>query len=202
MAGSAADLSRLDQLDRGAEISDTRLVEAVRRGDRAAFGDLVRRYEKRLLRTIQRLVGNVETAEDLAQDAFLKAYDRLDQFDPAKRFGPWLFQIGVNGAIDWLRRNKKRKAISLQQMGKGEGDFDLPEDDPRIAAEMAQEVQHVLAKLPEKYRVVLSLRDVEGFPCSEVAAIVGREEPTVRWRLSQARQMFKQLWERRGNTGS
>ena len=202
MAGMAAEQTRLDQLDRGGEVSDTRLVEAVRRGDRTAFGDLVRRYEKRLLRTIQRMVGNVETAEDLAQEAFLKAYDRLEQFDPAKRFGPWLFQIGVNGAIDWLRRNRKRHLLSLQEMGHGDADFDIGEDDPRAAADLSQEVQFVLAKLPEKYRTVLALRDVEGFPCSEVAAIVGREEPTVRWRLAQARQMFKNLWERRGNSGS
>ena len=64
-----------------ATVSDSRLVEEIRQGDRSAYGELVRRYEKKLIRTIFRMVGNTETAEDLAQDAFLKAYDRLDQFD-------------------------------------------------------------------------------------------------------------------------
>jgi RNA polymerase sigma-70 factor (ECF subfamily) len=177
--------------------SDSRLVEQVRQGVRAAYGELVHRYEKKLVRTIQRMVGNSETAEDLAQDTFLKAYDRLDRFDSSKRFGPWLFQIGVNTAIDWLRRNKRRVRISLNEMNQGENSFDPPDADPRNALDLSQEVQHVLAQIPIDYRTVLMLRDLEGFPCSEVAAIIGRQEPTVRWRLLRAREMFKEIWTKR-----
>lgn len=176
---------------------DSRLVEEIRQGNRQAYGDLVRRYEKKLLRTLYRIVGNAETAEDLAQDAFLKAYDRLDKFDSSRRFGPWLFQIGVNGAIDWLRRNKKRYQVSLSDMTRGEREFDVADPDPRPKAELGQEVRHVLDQIPVDYRTVLMLRDLEGFPCSEVAAIVGRREPTVRWRLLKAREMFRDLWKRR-----
>jgi RNA polymerase sigma-70 factor (ECF subfamily) len=178
--------------------SDSRLVEQVRQGVRAAYGELVRRYEKKLVRTIQRMVGHAETAEDLAQDTFLKAYDRLDRFDSSKRFGPWLFQIGVNTAIDWMRRNKKRIRVSLDEMARGEGGgYDPPDPDPRGSIDLSQEVQHVLNQIPIDYRTVLMLRDLEGFPCSEVAAIIGRQEPTVRWRLLRAREMFKEIWERR-----
>jgi RNA polymerase sigma-70 factor (ECF subfamily) len=81
-------------------------------------------------------------------------------------------------------------------VGHGNG-FDVADPDPRDKADLGQEVQFVLAKIPLKYRTVLALRDLEGFPCSEVAAIVGREEPTVRWRLLRAREMFRELWERR-----
>jgi len=179
------------------ELSDALLVEHVRHGERASYGELVRRYEKKLLRTLYRMVGKAETAEDLAQEAFLKAYDRLAQFDSSKRFGPWLFQIGVNGAIDWLRKHRKRHQLSLNEMVTGERSFDVAQDDPRDRADVAQEVHYVLAQIPVKYRTVLMLRDLEGFPCSEVAAIVGREEPTVRWRLLKAREMFKALWEKR-----
>jgi RNA polymerase sigma-70 factor (ECF subfamily) len=184
-------------IDAPVEQADSRLVERVRQGERAAYGELVQRYEKRLLRTLYRMVGNLETAEDLAQEAFLKAYDRLEQFDTGKRFGPWLFQIGVNGAIDWLRRNRKRHLLSLQEMQHGERPFDVADADPRERLDLNQEVQFVLAQIPVKYRTVLALRDLDGFPCSEVAAIVGREEPTVRWRLLRAREMFKNLWEKR-----
>ena len=179
------------------EVSDALLVERIRHGDRKSYGELVRRYEKKLLRTLYRMVGKAETAEDLAQEAFLKAYDRLAQFDSSKRFGPWLFQIGVNGAIDWLRKHRKRHQLSLNEMISGERSFDVATDDPREKADIAQEVHFVLAEIPVKYRTVLMLRDLEGFPCSEVAAIVGREEPTVRWRLLKAREMFKALWEKR-----
>lgn len=177
--------------------SDARLVEQVRQGDRSAYGELVRRYEKKLLRTLYRMIGNVDTCEDLAQDAFLKAYDRLDRFDTSKRFGPWLFQIGVNTAIDWLRRHRRHHQVSLSDMAQGEGTFDVSDPDPRPIADLNQEVHYVLAQIPIDYRTVLMLRDLEGFPCSEVAAIVGRKEPTVRWRLLKAREMFRDLWERR-----
>lgn len=177
--------------------SDARLVEQIRNGDRSAYGELVKRYEKKLLRTLYRMVGNVDTCEDLAQEAFLKAYDRLDRFDTSKRFGPWLFQIGVNTAIDWIRRNRRRHQVSLSDMAQGEGTFDVSDADPRPKVDLSQEVHHVLAQIPLDYRTVLMLRDLEGFACSEVAAIVGRKEPTVRWRLLKAREMFRELWERR-----
>lgn len=179
------------------QVADSRLVEQIRQGIRAAYGELVRRYEKKLIRTIHRMVGNAETAEDLAQETFLKAYDRLDRFDSSKRFGPWLFQIGVNTAIDWLRRNKRRHRLSLHELNQGEGNYEPPDADPRNELDLAQEVHHVLAQIPVDYRTVLTLRDLEGFPCSEVAAIIGRREPTVRWRLLRAREMFKDIWERR-----
>lgn len=178
-------------------VADSRLVEEVRQGDRSAFGELVRRYEKKLLRTLLRMVGNLETAEDLAQDAFLKAYDRLDRFDASRRFGPWLFQIGVNGAIDWLRRHRKRQQLSLQQVRGADRDFDVSQDDPRPGHDLSQEVHHVLDQIPVEYRTVLVLRDLENFPCSEVAAIIGRREATVRWRLLKAREMFRKIWEAR-----
>jgi RNA polymerase sigma-70 factor (ECF subfamily) len=193
----AVDARQDAELAAPGELSDALLVERIRHGDRTSYGELVRRYEKKLLRTLFRMVGKSETAEDLAQEAFLKAYDRLAQFDSSKRFGPWLFQIGVNGAIDWLRKHRKRHQLSLNEMISGERTFDVAQDDPREKADVAQEVHFVLAQIPVKYRTVLMLRDLEGFPCSEVAAIVGREEPTVRWRLLKAREMFKALWEKR-----
>ena len=189
---------RLDlERERRAAAPDSRLIEEVRHGERSAYGELVARYEKKLLRTIYRMVGNTQTAEDLAQETFLRAYDRLDRFDNSKRFGPWLFQIGVNQAIDWLRRHRRHHQISLSEMTRGEGELDVADPDARPQRELSQEVHHVLAQIPLKYRTVLMLRDLEGFPCSEVAAIIGRSEPTVRWRLAKARQMFREHWERR-----
>jgi RNA polymerase sigma-70 factor (ECF subfamily) len=197
MAKTTESQSLTSDLVQQAAASDSRLVEMVRQGDRGAYGELVRRYESKLLRTIYRMVGNRETAEDLAQETFLKVYDRLDRFDASRRFGPWLFQVGVNTAIDWLRRNRQRRSLSLTEMTRGKSVFDVIDDDPRPKADLSQEVHHVLNRIPLKYRTVLMLRDLEGFPCSEVAAIVGRREPTIRWRLLRAREMFRQLWEKR-----
>src|SRR5437016_5234617 len=93
--------------------SDARLVEDARRGDSDAFGQLVRRYEARLISVILRFVRDYELARDLAQETFLRVYERMDQFDPSRRFGPWLFRIGVNLTLDHLRRRKRRAWTSL-----------------------------------------------------------------------------------------
>ena len=183
-------------------LNDAWLVEHARHGDHQAFAVLVRRYERKLIRVLTRLVREPEQARDLAQETFWRVYARLDRFDTARRFGPWLFRVGVNLGLDWLRSSKSELplAASIDRTGNdGESTLELPDPDPRIQAELAQEVQFVLALMPVSYRTILVLRDLEGFSSSEVAAIVGRREATVRWRLSKARERFREIWERRQN---
>ena len=177
--------------------SDARLIEDVRRGDANAFGHLVRRYEARLVRVIMRFVHDWEQSRDFAQETFMRAYERLDQFDPARRFGPWLFRIGVNLTLDHLRSRKRRLWTSLFTDSPSSKAPDPAIPDPRQARDLEQEVQRVLQELPEKYRTVLILRDLENFSTSEIAAIVNRKEATIRWRLAEARDRFQQLWLRR-----
>jgi len=189
------DNSASDSASSGA--GEARLVEAARRGDHQAFGELVERYQRRLLRVILQFVQNRELAEDLAQEAFVKAYQRLDQFDPSRRFGPWLFRIGVNQALDHLRREKRRGWWSLFSESRQDRPPEPAVNDPRQALDLSQEVERVLADLPENYRTVLVLRDMENMSTSEIAAILGRKEATVRWRLAEARHRFQELWTRR-----
>jgi RNA polymerase sigma-70 factor, ECF subfamily len=184
--------------------NDAWLVEHARHGDHQAFAVLVRRYERKLIRVLMRLVREPEQAHDLAQETFWRVYARLDRFDTARRFGPWLFRVGVNLGLDWLRSSKSEPppAASINRTtGEGRASFELPDPDPRVHAELAQEVQFVLALMPVSYRTILVLRDLEGFSSSEVAAIVGRREATVRWRLSKARDKFREIWERRHDGG-
>jgi RNA polymerase sigma-70 factor (ECF subfamily) len=184
----------------GVETGDARLVERARGGDDAAFGVLVTRYERKLVRVLTRLVRDAELARDLAQETFWRVYNRLDRFDTARRFGPWLFRVGVNLGLDWLRRHGATTAAPLsidRPRGDGLPAFDLPDPDPRLQADLAQEVQFVLARIPVTYRTILVLRDLEGFSSAEVAAIVSRREATIRWRLARARAMFRDQWERR-----
>jgi RNA polymerase sigma-70 factor (ECF subfamily) len=179
------------------EVGDARLVERARSGDDDAFGTLVGRYERKLVRVLARLVRDEELARDLAQETFWKVYNRLDRFDTARRFGPWLFRIGVNLGLDWLRRNDSPATVLVSIDRAGGGRFDPPDPDPRLRAELAQEVQFVLERIPVAYRTILVLRDLEGFSSAEVAAIINRREATVRWRLAKARDQFRELWERR-----
>lgn len=185
------------------EVGDARLVEQARHGDDDAFATLVGRYERKLLAVLVRMVHDPELARDLAQETFWKVYSRLDRFDTSRRFGPWLFRIGVNLALDELRRRPAIPAASLsidRPVGADRGGYDLPDPDPRIREELAQEVHFLLDKLPLPYRTVLVLRDLEGFSSAEVAAIIQKREATVRWRLARGREMFRELWERREAT--
>lgn len=178
-------------------VGEARLVEECRRGDQEAFGTLVRRYERRLLSVIQRFVRDVELARDLAQETFLRAYERLDQFDPSRRFGPWLFRIGVNLTLDHLRKRKRRGWVSLFCDSRQDRAPDPAVADPRQALDLEQEVQLILQGIPERYRTVLVLRELENFSTSEIAAITNRKEATIRWRLGEARNRFQRLWMKR-----
>lgn len=180
-AVSSADLG-LDE----SSLNDAWLVERARHGDHAAFAVLVRRYERKLIRVLSRLVRDSELARDLAQETFWCVYSRLERFDTARRFGPWLFRVAVNLGLDRLRRSRSEPSPPTS-IDRPHGDdrlpFELPDPDPRIQTELAQEVQYILAQLPVSYRTILVLRDLEGFSSSEVAAIIGRREATVRSRF-------------------
>lgn len=190
-------------VDTGLEnrVSDARLVEEARAGRQSAFGTLVQRYERRLMRVISRFIRDPDLVEDLAQETFLRVYEKLDQFDTARRFGPWLFRVGVNLTLDHLRRKKRRGWIGLfsEQAGDefGGRSYDPGQADPRQAADQKQEVRFVLDQIPEKYRTVIVLRDLENFSTSEIAAILNRREATIRWRLAEARSRFEEIWRKR-----
>lgn len=184
-------------VESGLQPSDARLVEEAKHGGREAFGQLVQRYERRLIRVILRFVSDLDLAEDLAQETFLRVYKRLDQFDPARRFSPWLFRIGVNLTLDHFRRRKRRVWGVLFTDRSREKWIEPASADQRPEQDLRQEVRQVIDQLPEKYRTVLMLRDMENFSTSDIAAILDRREATIRWRLAEARNRFQELWEKR-----
>lgn len=200
-----ASRGRLDPGPFGAEVGDARLVERTRAGDEAAFAELVARYERKLVRVLTRLVHDQELARDLAQETFWKVYTRLDRFDSTRRFGPWLFRVGVNLGLDWLRRRRSpvvsmdRPTSPISEEGRS---VEMVDPDPRDREDIAQEVRFILDRIALTYRTILVLKDLEGFSTAEVAAIVGRREATIRWRLAKAREMFREHWERRQGTMS
>jgi RNA polymerase sigma-70 factor (ECF subfamily) len=177
--------------------SEVRLVHAARQGDHEAFGELVQRYERRVLKVIRRFIPDLEVATDLVQESFLRAWERMEQFDPSRRFGPWLFRLAVNLTYDHLRKVRRRGRWALFTDAGEDRTPDPSMADPRKDLDLTQEVQAVLAEIPEAYRTVLILRDLEGFCTSDVATVTDRSEATIRWRLAEARKMFRECWERR-----
>lgn len=181
-----------------ADPSDAVLVERTLAGEAPAFEVLVRRYEERAWWAAFHLLGDAEEARDVVQEGFLRAYKALARFDFGMSFYTWLYRIVVNLAIDALRRRARLKPLALDDVS-GQLVADERDEGPgqRIEGEeTVAKVRRVLALLPEKYRAVMTLRELDGLSCKEIASIVRSTHATVRWRLHVARRMFKEQWER------
>jgi RNA polymerase sigma-70 factor (ECF subfamily) len=165
-------------------------------GQKEAFRVLVERYEDRAVHTARAVVGNTETAREIAQEAFLKVYAHRERFDLKRRFSSWFYRILRNLAVDRLRRQSSGTPGAAAELV---GDWDGQERGPAAEASLAERrsaVHRVLEDLPVKFREVLTLRDIEGLSCGEIGDRVGVSAGTVRWRLHHARKLFRQHWER------
>ena len=161
------------------------LIDACRKGDRNAQYRIYKLYYKAMFNTSLRIVNNLAEAEDIMQDSFLDAFQRLDSYSGEGSFGSWLKRIVINRSLDHLR--KVKETLSLE-----EAELDVPdiEDDHReeeIQFQVA-EVKKAISMLPEEYRIVLSLFLLEGYDHEEIAQILKISNQLSRTRFSRARQ--------------
>ena len=180
-----------------ASLRDEDLMALSIDGQRAAFQELVERYQDRAFHTARGVVGNSETAREVAQEAFLKVYASRDRFDLKRRFSSWFYRILRNLAVDRIRRQSAGTPGAASSM---EGDWNDGSRGPVAVASVEERraaVHRILADLPAKFREVLALRDIEGMSCAEIAERVDLTTGTVRWRLHHARKLFRASWERR-----
>jgi RNA polymerase sigma-70 factor (ECF subfamily) len=179
---------------------DQRLIAACLEGEQAAFGELVRRYQDRLFHTVFRLVNNADDAADVVQEAFLNAYQSLENFKGESLFFTWLYRIAINTAISW--RRKQRPLVSIEGSRNGDGAID-PVDasefsQPGHALEQAEEerrVQNALQRLSLEHRTVLVLKDIEGRKYDDMAEVLGVPIGTIRSRLHRARTELREVLE-------
>ena len=185
---------------RAAEASaaeDRDWIERSRYGDEQAFAQLVEKYQDRAIAIARKFVLSEEPARDVAQEAFLRVYRNLHRYDPKHRFYTWFYRIVVHLAIDRTRRRKRVQELLRQRAQEPVRPVDSPAT-PLEQGDLRDQVQTVLSGLPEKYRVLLVLRDLEGFTSKEISEISGSNHATVRWRLHRARQIFRESWESAG----
>jgi RNA polymerase sigma-70 factor (ECF subfamily) len=176
--------------------TDNDLIRHAQQGDMDAFRKLVERYQSKTLWIAYQMVGNYEEARDISQEVFIRVYRSLAKFNLSSNFYTWLYRIIINLCIDYLRRQKHNsKAISLEDVGEVKG-TDINAEQYLERKELSQEANAVLNQLPVQYRLIIILRDIEGFSCKEIEQIVGCNHNTVRWRLFRARQIFKETWEK------
>jgi RNA polymerase sigma factor (sigma-70 family) len=183
------------------EREESDLIRASVGGDLRAYDELVSRCHQRVYATIYHMTANHEDANDLAQETFIKAYRSLKSFRGGSSFYTWVYRIGVNKTINFLKQRKKRYHMSLNDLDANvEGNPDLvamiSEDTPQRdvqLTELQQKLNEALMKLSEQHRLAVVLHDVQGLPHDEIAKIMECNVGTVRSRLFYARQQLQGL---------
>jgi RNA polymerase sigma factor RpoE len=175
------------------------LVKRAQEGDLSAYDDLVRRYQERIYATVYHMTANHEDANDLAQEAFIKAFQALKSFKGGSSFYTWVYRIAVNKTINFLKQRRNRAHMSLNDLDfNAEHDPDLvalvSEKTPRREinlAELQEKLNEALQRLSEPHRLVVTLHDVQGLSHEEIAEIMECNIGTVRSRLFYARQQLQ-----------
>ncbi len=176
---------------------DVELVAAALAGDEEAFADLVTRYQRRLTAFLAQLVGDIELARELTQEAFIRAWSALERYDPTYRFSTWLFRIGHNLGIDHLRRRRIKTVGITREDGDGEEmDRILPDEgkDPLghlRNAELSAALRKTIEDLRPEYRELVLLRHFGGLSYQEIAEIKDMPLGTVKNKLFRAHSVLR-----------
>ncbi len=181
---------------------DELLVERAKRGDVEAFERLISQYEKAVYNRSYRLTGNHEDAGDVAQEAFIRVYNSLSEFRGDSSFTTWLFRIVQNACLDELRKRSRQRVTSLDETvlvddGELARQFAAETDGPEQVLERVETqraVQEAISALDEEYRVVVVMRDIQGYSYNEIADALGINLGTVKSRLSRARNSLKEMF--------
>ncbi|HEV7224198.1 MAG TPA: sigma-70 family RNA polymerase sigma factor [Pirellulales bacterium] len=174
-------------------MDDDQLIDEALAGNSASFGLLVAKYQDRLFNTMTHVAGSPEDARDVVQDAFVKAFVKLETFGRASGFYTWLYRIAFNVAISRQRRHKP--VLSIQQQredwGHEPASGEPPPEDRLERQELAGQVQAALAKLTQEHRAIVVLRELDGCDYETIGAILDLPVGTVRSRLHRARMQLR-----------
>jgi RNA polymerase sigma-70 factor (ECF subfamily) len=177
------------------EMTDPELLNLVASGDDSAYAELVRRHHAKVFGLCVSMVGNHSLAEDAAQEIFLKAYQSLDKFLGASSFSTWLYRVGTNHCLDILRKGSRLRSESLDALLEAEGDRIqrlITEPDSERRLEEADLIERVLKTLPADYRLILTLREVQGLSYTEIMETMECSMDSVKGRLRRARETFEE----------
>jgi len=183
---------------------DTDLIDAFKAGDANAFHELVLKYEARVYNHCLRLVNDEEESFDLTQEVFLKVFRKIKNYEHTYAFYTWLYRITVNSCIDYMRRKKRMvQSVSLSMPSREDAvDSSREQDIPDTTFtptshfeknELNTRLNGAMEQLSEKLRVILVLKELEGFSYEEIAEILGVSRGTVKSRLFRARERLKEL---------
>ncbi len=177
---------------------ELKLIEGCRRGDYGCFEQIVGAHERKIYNLALRMLGNPDDAADILQETFMKVYDHLDKFRGDARLSTWIYRIAMNEALMKIRRDKGRM-VSIDTFHQSEGetraleleDWGQKPLDKLLTRELGDEMEGAVARLPEDYRAVFLLRDVEGLSNAEIAKVLDISVPAVKSRLHRARLFLR-----------
>ena len=174
-------------------MEEDNLIARAKAGDRAAMGELYELHASSVYTTVRRLAGNDQLAEDLSQEAWLRAFEKVDLFRGDSAFGTWLYRLATNVALNYLRRSSKRSAVEARA--------NFPrvtkaQDDVVVTRHV---LMHAMDQLPSGYRRVLVLHDVEGWTHQEIARSLDCSPGTSKSQLHKARARMRELMEPAGS---
>ncbi|MRH43828.1 RNA polymerase sigma factor SigW [Aquibacillus halophilus] len=173
-------------------------IKQVKKGDQSAFEDVVAFYQNRVYQICYRIIGNSHEAEDLAQEAFIRAYVNIHSFDTRRKFSTWLYRIATNITIDRIRKKKPDYFLDAQIKGTDgldmysqlPADQPLPEDEVE-SIELQNYIQEEIMKLPAKYRSVIALRFVDELSLNEISEVLDIPVGTVKTRIHRGREALR-----------
>jgi RNA polymerase sigma-70 factor (ECF subfamily) len=182
---------------------DPAVVRRARAGDAQAFEAIVRHYQHRIYALAYRVVYDAELARDIAQDVFLRLYQRMESYDPERPFEPWFLRLATNYTLNARQKAKLRKALSLSapmQDGESRPEPEDPEA-PRAGeaaaeAEERQAIRQAVRQLPDKYAGIVALHYLEGLGVKEIGARLDMPSGTVKIRLHRARALLRERLSR------
>jgi RNA polymerase sigma-70 factor, ECF subfamily len=184
------------------KLGDSEVVQRFLDGEERAFGELVSRYDSRLVNFVYRTIGDRERAQDLVQETFIRVYRHIHRFDQTKKFSTWIYTIASNLAKNELR-NRSRNPLVLFQTIKKNWDADhrplewedesMKPDDLYRKRHLKEVVERAVAELPEHHRIVFVLRELEGRTYEDIAEITDTNLGTVKSRLNRARNNFARI---------
>ncbi len=175
-----------------ARLEEASLIARARNGDQVAFGQLVERYQVAVYNLCYRMLGQSEEAEDAAQEVFLRIYRQLGAYNSAHRFSTWVLSIASHYCIDQLRK-RRLTVVPIESIINWARSRQPQPDDLALEGEQRDQIQALLHRLPEKYRLALVLRYWHDLSYSEMAQVMTLPENTVKTRLHRARQMMAGL---------
>jgi RNA polymerase sigma-70 factor (ECF subfamily) len=179
---------------------DLLIVRQVQSGDVAAFDHLIRKYRERIFGVVYHLTSNREDAADLAQDAFIKAFQSIHRFQGQSTFFTWLYRISINSALSHLRKNRARSFFSLERIDQDEPvarevlaalTDKTTTDRAAFVRELQEKLNEAMQKLSIKHRTVVTLFEIDGLSHQEIAEIMDCSVGTVRSRLHYAKQLLQ-----------